>query len=318
MKLKTCIIPEQFYSLSIVSRIFIGFIFSIIFGLLWFYAFMFIGSIVWRQTMFDFIEQVSISVQYVESKALIQFLLFTQSISIFLIPAIVMSKIIRCDIISQWKLNKFPNIFFMFLIIQIIIINIPGMNFWAGINTYIVELFASKESFIYTSFIQNQKVTEFILKAPCFADLLVNICCIAIVPAITEELFFRGMLQRYATAAIGKVQLAIVLTSIIFSLLHGDLYNFIPRFCMGIIFGYLYWYTNNLWVPIIAHFIHNASVVVSYYVIQHGVFHPNFEKIGMWGNASIFGFVSIIIVAAFMTYMVSNKMHINLSEKEDL
>lgn len=318
MKNNTGIIPEQFYSLSIVTRVFIGFIFSIILGLLWFYGSMFIGSIVCGESIFDFIETVSNATTYLESKSLVHFLLVTQSISMFLIPALVMSKIIQNDLLSYWNLNKLPALFFIFLIIQIIIINIPGMNFWSGVNTALVQNFVDKNSVIHTLYNNSQLITEFMVSAPQFTDLLINLFCIAIVPAVSEELFFRGMLQRYAAATIGRVEVAIILTSIIFSLLHGDLYNFLPRFCMGVIFGYLYWYTNNLWAPIIAHFVHNSLVVLTYYAIEHGIIHDNFEFVGMWGKGAVFGIVSIFVVAAFISYMVTIKMQINLSEKEGL
>lgn len=317
MNINTCILPEQFYSLSNTTRIFIGFIFSIIFGLFWFYGSMLIGSIIWNQSFFDFIETIKQSTTLLQSKAMIHFLLVTQSISMFMIPAIVMTKIIRCNIVTHWNLNALPSLFFIFLVIQIIIVNIPGMNFWSGINTSIVELFVDNNSSLHKMYLDSIRVTKFIVQAPTIFDVIINILCIAVVPAITEEFFFRGMLQRYAARAIGRIEISILLTAFIFSILHADIYNFLPRFCMGIIFGYLYWYTNNLWIPIIAHFIHNASVVVTYYLIQHGIFHDHFEYIGMWGHGAIFGITSVLVVSLFIAYMVTIKMQVNLSEKEE-
>ncbi|OQA94118.1 MAG: CAAX amino terminal protease self- immunity [Bacteroidetes bacterium ADurb.Bin217] len=318
MKKTLCELLEHFYQLSLTSRLFIGFIFSVIFGLCWFYVSMFIGSFVWDVPFFDFIDVVLLASKQLESRSLIHFLLVTQSISMFFIPAIVMTKILKSNIISLWKLNTLPSGFFLFLIIQIILVNIPGMNFWSGINTSIVQLFVPTSSVLHTMYEQSQAITNYMIHAPRFVDLLINVFCIAIIPAVSEELFFRGMLQRYAARAMGRVEVAIIITSIIFSLLHADVYNFIPRFCMGIIFGYLYWYTNNLWVPIIAHFIHNSGVVITYYAIQHGFIHDNFEFIGMWGYGAVFGIVSILVVSMFLTYMVSIKMQINLSDKEQL
>lgn len=86
--------------------------------------------------------------------------------------------------------------------------------------------------------------------------LLANIVVFAIVPAICEEMFFRGFLQQ----KLGKVagpHAAIWITAAIFSLMHLQFYGFFGRLFLGALLGYLLYRSGSLWLSIIAHFMYN-------------------------------------------------------------
>jgi uncharacterized protein len=92
--------------------------------------------------------------------------------------------------------------------------------------------------------------------------LLQNLFFIAFVPALFEELFFRGALQRFLRELTGSSVVSIILGGGIFALLHFRLGHFLPIWAMGILFGYVYQQTGHIVYPIIMHFINNGSIVI--------------------------------------------------------
>ena len=92
-------------------------------------------------------------------------------------------------------------------------------------------------------------------------DLLFNIIVMAIIPAFGEELLFRGLLQKSLFKKIGEIHISIFITALLFSAIHFHLDGLLPRFFLGIILGYLFYWSQSLWIPIIAHFINNDIVI---------------------------------------------------------
>jgi membrane protease YdiL (CAAX protease family) len=104
------------------------------------------------------------------------------------------------------------------------------------------------------------------LKAGNVFDVIVNVFIIAFLPAVCEEVCFRGALQRIMIHLTKNAWAGIILTSILFSALHLQFQGFLPRMFLGMILGAIYWYSGSLWPSITAHFVNNAIqvIVVSY------------------------------------------------------
>ncbi len=90
-----------------------------------------------------------------------------------------------------------------------------------------------------------------------WSQFLIAVFVIAFCPAVFEEMLFRGVAQNFLTQWTKKPTLAIVIVSLLFSLIHSSYYLFIPRFILGYVLGLMFYYTKNIWVNIIAHFINN-------------------------------------------------------------
>jgi len=102
--------------------------------------------------------------------------------------------------------------------------------------------------------------------------LLLNIVVMALFPAIFEEFLFRGTLQPFFTKWFANKHVAIIVTAFIFSAIHFQFYGFIPRFLLGIYLGYLFVWSQSLWLPIIAHLMHNAvSLIFDYGAQRRGI-----------------------------------------------
>ena len=117
----------------------------------------------------------------------------------------------------------------------------------------------------------SENLMEQILSQKGVGALIINIIVIALIPAVSEELFFRGTIQRILQRAFkGNAHWAILVTALIFSLAHGDVFGFVPRVFLGIVLGYLFFYSGSLLVNVCAHFANNALIVVLYYAYGQG------------------------------------------------
>ncbi|HSK13405.1 MAG TPA: CPBP family intramembrane glutamic endopeptidase [Phnomibacter sp.] len=98
--------------------------------------------------------------------------------------------------------------------------------------------------------------------------LLISLLLMAALPALFEELFFRGGLQGLFTRWWRSPWVAIVVTAFLFSAIHFSWYGFFPRVMLGIVLGAVYYATGNLWYSILMHFVNNAAAVIYMYVLQ--------------------------------------------------
>jgi membrane protease YdiL (CAAX protease family) len=124
-------------------------------------------------------------------------------------------------------------------------------------------------------------LTRKLLEMHSIRGLVVNMVMIAVLPAIGEELFFRGCIQRTLGRWFRSYHAAVWITAILFSAIHLQFYGFIPRMLLGALLGYLYAWGKNIWLPVLAHFTNNAvSVIASYAYQSQGKPSDAFEKAG--------------------------------------
>jgi hypothetical protein len=108
----------------------------------------------------------------------------------------------------------------------------------------------------------SKQMTAF-LKADSVFDIIINVIIMALLPAICEEILFRGALQRIMIHITKNPWQGIIITAILFSALHFQFLGFLPRLFLGIVLGAIYWYSGSLWASILGHFIYNGVQVVA-------------------------------------------------------
>ena len=104
-------------------------------------------------------------------------------------------------------------------------------------------------------------------------DLMYALLAVAIVPAIVEELYFRGALQKTLKDWTGKPIVAIIVTALFFSAIHFSYYGFLSRMALGILLGLIYEFTKTIWLPILLHFINNGIAIVTLYAVRNNPAH---------------------------------------------
>ena len=158
----------------------------------------------------------------------------------------------------------------------------PLINFLGELNSmmHLPEAFHSIEEWMKRSEDQAAEITKLFLKMDSPSELIVNLLMIGLIPAIGEELVFRGVIQNIFSQWWKNKHVAIWVTAILFSAMHMQFYGFVPRMLLGAILGYLYYWSGSLWLSVIAHFTNNAGAVIFTYMFQHNYTSIDPDAIG--------------------------------------
>jgi uncharacterized protein len=124
------------------------------------------------------------------------------------------------------------------------------------------EGFEKLETLLRTTEKGAETLTQLLVQYQSLTSFLLVFVVIAIIPAIGEEIVFRGIVQKELIDLWGNKHLAIWVGAFIFSFIHFQFFGFIPRMLLGVLFGYCYLWTNSLWIPIAMHFTNNALTLV--------------------------------------------------------
>lgn len=120
-----------------------------------------------------------------------------------------------------------------------------------------------------------------------FSRFIISLFVIAFLPALFEETFFRGGMQNLLSRWFKGPWAAIIFTSIIFSLIHLSFYGFLVRFALGMVLGFIFYYSRSLWLNILFHFLFNGIQVTMLYIMtMNGVKDKNVEdNFPLWMGA---------------------------------
>ena len=105
-----------------------------------------------------------------------------------------------------------------------------------------------------------------------FPKYVLSLIVIAFLPALFEETFFRAGLQNIFIRWFKGPWVAIIVTSVIFSLVHLSYYGFLVRFALGILLGIIYYYGGSIWLNVLLHFLFNGVQLTALYIYNH--YHP--------------------------------------------
>ena len=145
-------------------------------------------------------------------------------------------------------------------------------------NLHLPETMKPLEQWIRTKEKGLEGITRFLTSFRSIGQLLVALLVIGVIPAIGEEALFRGILQRNFGFWTGNAHAGIWLAAALFSAIHVQFLGFFPRMLLGALFGYLYLWSGNLWVPILAHFINNGFTVLMVYLHQQRMTTMDIER----------------------------------------
>ena len=156
-------------------------------------------------------------------------------------------------------------------------------------------------------------LTEKMLQVNTFGGLLFNLLVIALIPAIGEELTFRGLLQQSLTRGIKNAHVAIILSAAIFSFIHFQFMGFLPRMFLGILLGYMFYVSGSLWTSITMHFVNNGTAVVLYYLDYNGIISVDVDHFGATHEGWMVA-LSAVITTGLIVWAWKKKSHAECAE----
>jgi membrane protease YdiL (CAAX protease family) len=237
-----------------------------------------------------------------ESLRFLKYFQVVQSIGVFIVPPFILGWLFHGKVTEYLYLDKTVTFTSVFLVLVLSFAASPFINFIGEINANMQfpEWLSGIETWMKDAEDKAAELTEAFLKVDTMGGLLFNIFMIAFLPAIGEELLFRGVIQRIFTNWTKNHHWGIWISAILFSALHMQFYGFIPRMLLGVMFGYLLVWSGSIWLPIIAHFINNGVAVVLMYLIDKNMLNPELEEIGSTSDSYYLAAVSAVLIIVFM------------------
>jgi len=231
---------------------------------------------------------------------------FIAGIGQFLVPTLACAYFFSDDYKAYLSLDTHSSYKVYILTFFVAIVFLPISNFTGMLNQQMAlpEWLSGLEEWMRASEAAAAEATEMLLTGKSIWTLLANLLLIAVLAGVGEEFFFRGVGQNIVGKLFKNHHVVIWVVAIIFSAIHMQFYGFLPRMLLGAYFGYLLYYTKNMWLPVLAHFTNNAFIVIFYYFYQDSTEElEQMDAIG-WGDtwwvavaaAALFVFLFSLIV----------------------
>lgn len=185
-----------------------------------------------------------------------------------------------------------------------------AISLWIG--TYTIAMLITQ--LLLYLFPQNMEVVEGLNEALFIEDsLLLNILIVACMPAVCEEIFFRGFLLSAFRNNKKSYKSAIIITGILFGFMHMDFIRMIPTGILGISFAYAVCKTNSIFIGMIMHFLNNGlAVLVSHYTANLELAKEGSEVVALTFNQVM---IYLIIGLLFITLGSRLLKRMNKTEK---
>ncbi|MGM9852743.1 MAG: lysostaphin resistance A-like protein [Muribaculaceae bacterium] len=190
-----------------------------------------------------------------------------QDLVLFMLPALVTAMLITRLPATFLMLDRRPELKLLMWGLLALVFSIPAMETIIAWNNQI-QLPPAIEESLRQAEMQAQHMIEVMLGGHNVGSLVMGILLVGMLAPLAEELFFRGCLQRLFTTGGMNVHLAVWLTAIIFSAMHGQVYGFVPRMLLGALFGYAAVWSHSLWVPVLMHALNNTLYVIGRFITR--------------------------------------------------
>ena len=238
---------------------------------------------------------------------LIRILTLFQAIFIFIVPALITAMLSTKLPATMLAIDRKPQLLPTLLIILAIVCAIPAMNMvieWNN-NLKLPESMAGLEAAIRSMEDSAASATKALMGSNSIGSFIVALLIVGVMAGLSEELFFRGALQRVLGSSRMNKQMAVWIAAFIFSFLHFQFFGFVPRLLLGIFFGYILLWSNNLWYCIIAHATNNILAVSSMWLSQQEVNTLNLDTVGQTIDNTIPQTPAVIISVIATTLVIT-------------
>lgn len=199
--------------------------------------------------------------------AFLKFSQVIQTIFVFLLPSLFCAYLFSKNIGSFLSFRQAETTQYLLAVLLVMCL-IPTVGVLAEINEKLVlpDFLSEVEHWMKQTEANAMMLTQQFLSDTSLGGLCINIFIMALLPAIAEEVLFRGVLQRIFSERFG-IHWGIWISAFVFSFVHFQFYGFVPRMFLGAIFGYIVHYSSSIFPAILSHFTNNLiSVLATYFL----------------------------------------------------
>ena len=240
--------------------------------------------------------------------AILQFVQAFSTIGTFIMPAFLLGWLFQGNATNYLKLNKSVATLTLLSAALLFLAYMPLINYLGELNSHISlpPGLQGLEEWMRDSEEKAARLTEKFLMINSPLDFILTMIIIAVLPAIGEELLFRGVIQRIFIQWSRNVHVGIWTSAILFSALHMQFLGFVPRMMLGVMLGYLFYWSGSLWLPMFVHFLNNGAAVVFTYLYKKGDITVDTDKVGT-GDQVSYVLLSTLITALLMWSIYKNE-----------
>lgn len=231
----------------------------------------------------------------------------------FALTAIMFARLNSVEPIKQLGLKNIP----VFKLLALGIVSVLAAQF------FIEFLVTVNKSIPLPSFLENglrapqDKMEGLVNRMLDFKNplqLIPVVFVIAVVPALGEELLFRGLIMGTLLRAKVNVIASILISGFLFAIMHAEFDNTLAIWVLGSFLGYLYYVTGSLWVPIAAHFVNNFLTILLKYLFNIGVISADMaEAHTPWYATAI----SVVLFSACLYLFYKWKQPADFEDEDD-
>lgn len=230
-----------------------------------------------------------------------------QDIIIFIIPSIATAFLLSRLPATFLSAEKFPSAKRYLLTIATLIVSIPTMNWIIDINANLTFPDSLQSIELWMKEREELAVQQIgmILGGTKISDLMMSILIVGVLTGFSEELFFRGALQKILLSKPMNAHYAIWITAFVFSAMHLQFYGFVPRMLLGAFFGYLVWWSGSLWLPIVAHTTNNVITIIFSWMSKKSIVNVDPNQLGTTTSFCdvVLAVASIVLTILFIIYL---------------
>lgn len=211
-------------------------------------------------------------------------MLTVQDVFAFIVPAILAMAIFYIRPLHVMCLDRAPSFKAILVVLAFYLVSLPAMNWLVDLNQSmsLPSWMSGFEELMRDMEDSAADATEQLLDINTLWQFLSSVFVIGVMAGLSEEMLFRGAMQRTMQDSRLNTHAVVWITAIVFSAFHMQFFGFIPRMMLGAWLGYLLVWTRSLWVPIIAHTLNNSTVVFFSYMANKGIMPEDFgDNLGL-------------------------------------
>lgn len=241
----------------------------------------------------------------------IRIITILQDSLVFIVPAMATAMVITRRPADFLLVRSKPSLTLLLLVTATILAAIPAMNAIINWNQSL-QLPASMsglEESMRAAEANAAETVKLLIGEPSVASLILILLIMGVLVGFSEEIYFRGSLQRLLSTSHINSHLAVWLTAIIFSFIHLQFFGFFPRLILGAYFGYLIVWSGSLWPAVWAHTLNNSLAVVSMWSETRG--SAFLESVPGFSEANVGPATALVSVICVTMLLIVTRRHCN-------
>ena len=258
---------------------------------------------------FSGFSQAAILVEDLKNHSLfLNVFVFISSTLPLILAAILTTRFVKARTKDYLLLHKPLDLKWFFYSLLFVFICIPLMGFMLDINNLIdFSQWPDLHAWLKQKEAESNQIYESLIGDRSMLSFVASVFFMALLPAIAEEIFFRGFLMNIFNGIFNNMHVAILVTAFIFSAMHLQFMKFIPMFFLATVFGYSAYWTGSLFTSILAHFMNNFFAVIQLFYFSDGDYSESLEQsqtLGLPFN------IALIFIALLLFIYIQKKSSI--------